>query len=153
MDKLNVHQAIKEARPKLSRVSPLVAKIVIGFGIFNLLLGWGLITTQATLATPLVIAPTPFAYQLWGGAFAFLGVLMLWGYQQNKWKFMRQTFVIGITFKFAWAIALVIRYVSGDFTNPFLLIVWVFTAYIQAIAYVHFMPTPKIDKGVKNVGF
>lgn len=147
-----IAQAIKEARPKLKRVSPLVAKIVIGFGVINILLGIGLATTQASLATPLVVAPEQFYYQLWGFLFFTLGVAMLWLYARNSWRGMRYTFVIGMCFKFMWAIALVVRYFSGEFSNPLVLIIWLFMAYIQAVTYLHFMPQPALDKGAKDAG-
>ena len=150
MSSREISQAIKEARPKLILVSPLAAKIVIIFGVLNILLGAGFIFTQAVLATPLAIAPTLLAYQLWGLAFFALGVAMLWAYKRNSWRIMRHTMVIGIAIKFAWAIALVIRYVSGEFTNPFVLIVWVGLAAIQAVTYVHFMPIPTIEKGTRD---
>lgn len=150
MSNKEVIQAIKEARPKLRDVSPLVAKIVIIYGVMNLLLGAGLALTQAQLATPLAIAPSMFYYQLWGGAFIVLGAIMLWAYWHNNWRLMRHTMVLGMAFKFAWAIALVIRYVSGEFTNPFVLIVWVGLAAIQAVTYVHFMPIPTIEKGTRD---
>lgn len=143
----DISHSIKEARPRLSKVSPLAAKIVLGFGIVNILLGLGLASTQARLATSLVIAPNQFAYQAWGAAFTFLGILMLLGYYHNEWKFMRQTFIIGMAFKFAWAIALVVRYTSGQQSNPLLLIIWLFFAYIQAVTYIHFLPIPTVARG------
>lgn len=152
METREIAQAIKEARPKLARVSPLVAKIVIGFGVINILLGIGLATTQASLATPLVVAPERFYYQLWGFLFFVLGVAMLWLYARNSWRGMRYTFVIGMCFKFMWAIALVVRYVSGEFSNPIVLIIWLFMAYIQAVTYLHFMPQPALGKGAKDAG-
>lgn len=150
MDTREITQAIKEARPKLSVISPLVAKIVLGFGVINVLLGIGLATTKAQLASPLVIAPNTGAFQLWGALFFVLGVLMLWGYWRNNWKFLRHTFVIGILFKFMWAVALLLRYISGEYSNPTLLMVWLFFAYIQAVTYIHFMPIPQIQKGAED---
>lgn len=152
MDQFEITQAIKEARPRLARVSPLVAKIVLGFGVINLLLGLGLVTTQAKLSTPLVVAPSIGFYQAWGVAFILLGLAMLWLYKRNSWRGMRYTFVIGMCFKFAWAIALLVRYVSGDFANPLVLIIWLFFAYIQAVTYIHFMPQPALDKWAKDAG-
>lgn len=152
METKEITQALKEARPKLSRVSPLVAKIVLGFGAINILLGLGLATTQAKLSTPLVVAPSAGFYQAWGIAFVLLGVAMLVLYRRNSWRGMRYAFVIGMCFKFAWAIALLLRYISGDFANPLVLIIWLFFAYIQAVTYIHFMPQPALDKGAKDAG-
>lgn len=152
MDEKKITQTIKEARPKLSVISPLVAKIVLGFAVVNILLGWGLAAKVARLDTSLVISPSQFTFQLWGGAFILLGIAMLVTYALNQWKAMRATFVVGMAFKFAWAIALVVRYLSGGFDNPILLIIWLFFAYIQAVTYLHFMPLPIIQKGAENAG-
>jgi len=150
MDSHEISQAIKQARPKLSSVSPLAAKIVLGYSVVNILLGWGLASTQATLATPLVVAPEPYFYQIWGVLFITLGLFMGITYKRNSWKWMRYSFVIGMCFKFAWAIALLVRYVSGEFSNPLILIIWLFFAYVQAVTYVHFMPIPTIEKGAED---
>lgn len=150
MSEKQLTQAIKEARPRLILVSPLAAKIIIIFAVINVLLGLSLATTQATLTTPLAVAPSPGFYQLWGLLFGLLGLVMFWAYRRNSWRIMRHTMVVGMAFKFAWAIALVVRYVSGEFTNPFVLIVWVGLAAIQAVTYVHFMPIPTIEKGTRD---
>lgn len=150
METREITQAIKDARPKLSVISPLVAKIVIGFAVLNLLLGAGLASTSALPSTPLIVAPTAGAYQVWGALFFILGLVMLWVYRKNNWKVIRYTFVLGMCFKFAWAIALAVRYVSGDFGNPLVLIMWLFIAYVQAAAYIHFMPIPQIQKGAED---
>lgn len=152
MDETKISNAIKEARPKLSTISPLVAKIVLGFAGVNLLLGYGLISTKAQLATPILVAPTIESFQYWGIAFGLLGLAMIGGYIANNWKFLRATFVIGMLFKFAWLIALGSRYFAGDYDNPILLIVWLFFAYIQAVTYVHFLPLPVIQKGAEDAG-
>lgn len=150
MDSHEITKAIKEARPRLASVSPLVAKIVLGYATINVLLGASLVATTAKLSTGLVIAPTQLAFQVWGALFAILGVAMFITYWRNSWKGMRALFVVGMCFKFAWAIALVIRLFSGEFSNPIILIIWLFFTYIQAVAYIHFMPIPTIEKGAKD---
>lgn len=77
---------------------------------------------------------------------------MLWLYARNSWRGMRYMFVIGMCFKFMWAIALVVRYISGEYSNPIILIIWLFMAYVQAVTYLHFMPQPALDKGAKDAG-
>lgn len=150
MDSHEVTKAIKEARPRLSRVSPLVAKIVLGYAVVNVLLGVSLAITTARLSTGLVIAPTQFAFQVWGVLFTILGIALFYTYWKNSWKGMRGLFVVGMCFKFAWTIALVVRLFSGDFSNPIILIIWLFFTYIQAVAYIHFMPIPTIEKGAED---
>lgn len=150
MDSHEVTKAIKEARPKLSLVSPLVSKIIVGFIVMNILLGIALIAKLGYVVNGLVIAPNEFAFQLWGGVFIILGVTKLIAYIRNDWKTLRMILVIAVFIKIIWMLALIVRYVSGEFTNPFLLIIWVFITHVQAMAYIHFMPTPTIQKGAED---
>lgn len=145
-----ITEAIKEVRPKLSEISPLVAKIVLGFTGVNLLLGAGLATTQSKLASPIVIAQSTGAFQVWGALFFILGCFMAYGYWRNNWNFIRKTFIVGMVFKLTWFAALAIRYFSGEYTNPTLLVVWLFFAYVQMVTFIHFMPTPYIQKGAED---
>ncbi len=145
-----ITEAIKEARPRLSAISPLVAKIVIGFAGVNILLGIGLATTQSKLASPLVVAPTGVFVQIWGVAFFILGLAMAYGYWRNNWYFIRKTFIIGMVFKLSWFAALVIRYFGSDYNNPTLLVVWLFFAYIQMVTFIHFMPTAYVQKAAED---
>lgn len=69
MDSHEVTKAIKEARPRLSLVSPLVSKIIVGFIVMNILLGLALVAKLGYVVNGLVIAPNEFAFQLWGGVF------------------------------------------------------------------------------------
>lgn len=145
-----ITEAITEARPKLKDISPLVAKIVLGFGFGNLLLGGALVSTQAYVQDGVVIAPNSLLLQIWGGVFIALGISMLYCYHRNHWKALRQIFVIAILIKFLWAIALVIRYIQGDYSNPFLLIIWLIFAYIQAVTYIHFLPSTYLEKAAND---
>lgn len=145
-----ITSAIKEARPRLSEISPLVAKIVVGFATVNILLGAGLFTTQSKLASPLVIAPNTLSFQLWGAAFFILGVFMAYVYIRNDWNKIRKSFIVGLIFKLTWFGALLIRYFSGEYNNPTLLVVWLFFAYVQMVTFIHFMPTPYLQKGAQD---
>lgn len=145
-----ITEAIKEARPKLKDVSPLTAKIVLGFSGVNLLLGAGLASTQSQLARPIVVAPNQTSFQLWGAAFFVLGLFMAYFYLRNDWKRIRYTFIVGLVFKLSWFMALAIRYFTTDYSNPTLLVVWLFFAYVQMVTYIHFLPTPYIDKAAKD---
>lgn len=150
MDSHEVTKAIKEARPKLSLVSPLVSKIILGFIVMNILLGVSLIAKLGYITNGLVIAPNEFVFQLWGGVFVILGITKLVAYIQNNWKVMRYILVIAVFIKIIWMLALIVRYATGEFSNPFLLIIWVFITHVQAMAYIHFMPTPTIQKGAED---
>ena len=150
MDSHEVTKAIKQARPKLSLVSPLVSKIIIGFIVMNILLGISLIAKLGYITNGLVIAPNEFVFQLWGGVFIVLGITKLFAYLRNNWQMLRYILVIAVFIKIIWMLALIVRYATGEFSNPFLLIIWVFITHVQAMAYIHFMPTPTIQKGAED---
>lgn len=128
-------------------VAPLVAKIMLGFAGVNMLLSLALAGSQYVYYPPLIVAPNVLTMQLWAAAFGLLGALMLYAYIRNNWKLMRRTLVCGITFKFAWAIALGVRYVTVQNASPVLLVIWLFFAYIQIVTYVHFVPLPDQSGG------
>lgn len=71
MDSHEVTKAIKQARPKLSLVSPLVSKIILGFIVMNILFGISLMAKLGYITNGLVIAPNEFVFQLWGGVTNF----------------------------------------------------------------------------------
>lgn len=74
-----IKQKIRQARPRLRDVSPLAASIDIGFGIMNVILGFGLFTLRARTMNLLVINDL-MTYQFWGIVFGLLGVAMLLAY-------------------------------------------------------------------------
>lgn len=150
MDSHEVTKAIKEARPRLSLVSPLVSKIILGFIVMNIALGISLLAKLGYITNGLVIAPNEFVFQIWGGVFIALGVTKLFAYIRNDWKWLRMILVIAVFIKIIWMLALIVRYVTGEFSNPFLLIIWMFITHVQAFAYIHFMPTPTIQKGAED---
>ena len=150
MDSHEVTKAIKSARPRLSLVSPLVAKIIIGFIVMNILLGVSLVSKLGYITNGLVIAPNEFVFQIWGGVFILLGITKLIAYVRNDWKTLRMILVMAVFIKIIWMLALIVRYTTGEFSNPFLLIIWIFITYVQMFAYIHFMPTPTIQKGAED---
>lgn len=151
MDSHEVTQAIKKARPRLSLISPLVSKIIIGFIVMNLLIGFSLISKVGYITNGLVIAPNELIFQMWGVVFVLLGITKLYAYIKNNWQMLRYILVVAVFIKLIWAIALTVRYITGEFDNPFVLIIWIFITHVQAMAYIHFMPTQKQSRENRGV--
>lgn len=133
---------LRSVRPAFRKVSPLVAKIVLIFGVGNVLLGAALATYQISLQNFAIVLGLT-SYQLWGVVFFFLGVAMLWGYFQNEWLFMRKCLFVGVAVKTFWEVALIARYFAGGQDNPILLIIWSVLLAIQMAAYIDFIPAPR----------
>lgn len=150
MDQTEITRTIKQARPALKVVSPLVAKIIVGFAVLNVILGLSLLFKLGYTKSSLVIAPTEIAFQIWGGVFILLGLTKAIAYKMNNWRLIKNILIVAVLVKLTWAIALVVQYVSDGFVNPFLLVIWLFITHVQAMTYIHFMPTPFIEKGVRN---
>lgn len=87
------------------------------------------------------------SYQMWGIVFTGLGCVAVYALLRNEWKLSRKLLLIGLAAKAVWAIALIYR----CFIEPqtiVITVVWLFFAYIQAVAYIFF--TPKINGVTKG---
>lgn len=136
-----VAKEIKDARPSLRIVSPLAYWIILIFGVFNILLGTTLYLAldQKRFTASLIIVNDVFTFQFWGLLFVTIGLLKLFSLYRNNWKLARNTLLMGISVKAAWAIVLTIR----TFVSPgtlFLDFIWVALALIQITTYIFFMP-------------
>lgn len=138
----NIEKELKKLRPRIDEVNPIVAKGILGFGIFNLLLGLSLFIRTSRFEGEIVLLNYILDYRLWGVIFFVLGCYMLYAYYANRWDGMRRSQVVAVFFKSVWLAALFIRFIS-DYDNSILLIIWAFIAYIQILFYVFYTP-PKI---------
>lgn len=134
-----VKHQIKELRPSLRIVAPLTWYIILGFGILNLVLGLSLM--KYSFGTPLSIVSRYTPLPLYGVFFVVLGIFMLYNLQRNNWKILRRLLLCGLLIKTIWLYALVVRSFQGG--NAIVLSLWLFITYIQAIAYIYFIPTQK----------
>lgn len=137
-----IKQKIRQARPRLRDVSPLGASIVIGFGIMNVILGFGLFTLRARTMNLLVINDL-MTYQFWGVIFGLLGVAMLLAYWINSWTRLRQALIVGVFLKSWWLAALSIRLLTGDYDNILLISIWGLLTYIQLATFIYIIPPQK----------
>lgn len=131
-----IHRKIREARPSLSKVSPLVFKIICGFMVVNLLLMAGMFYWEPTIYP--VVAPNKTAINLWGAAFGLAGIMAAYGIKHNRWKLLRSTQTLGLFIKSMWLISLILR--IGDGGTVLIAVVWGFLFYIQLITVIHFLP-------------
>lgn len=130
-----IKQQIKELRPSLRQVAPLSWYIVLGFGILNVVLGVSLIKLPVKHIA-IISQYTPS--WVYGAMFTILGLLMFWGLIRNNWKLMRRTLAAGLLLKAVWLFALILILLHGG--DPYVLSLWLFLTYIQAVAYVFFVP-------------
>lgn len=133
-----IKHKIKQLRPPLRQVAPLTWYIVLGFGALNLLLGASLVYYPAH-GLAIISQYTPsWAY----GAVSFvLGLAMLYGAAHNNWKLMRRCMLFGVLLKTVWLFALFILFLHGG--NTYIISLWLFLTYIQAMAYIFFGPLVK----------
>lgn len=141
-DMTTIKQQIRQARPKLKDVSPLAAAIVVGFGIMNIVLGLGLITSRVRTVDLMIINQFT-TYEVWGVIFAAVGLASLIGFAVNSWKTMRVMLVIGVFLKMWWLAALAIRLFAGHYDNILFLSLWGMLAFVQVMTYIHFIPARK----------
>lgn len=134
-----VKQKLKELRPNLRLVAPLTWSIILGFGILNVVLGISLMYYPLGRSISIVSTYTPM--WLYGVLFAVLGVAMLLNLYKNNWRWLRRLLLIGLLLKAIWMFALILRLLDGG--SAIILSLWLFITHIQAMAYIHFVPTPK----------
>lgn len=139
------HQ-IKELRPSLRIVAPLSWYVVLGFGILNVVLG---ISFMIFPVKDIAIISTYTPSWAYGIIFIALGLAMFWGMIRNSWKLMRQTLAAGLLLKAIFLYALFLLLIHGG--DTYVLSLWLFLTYIQAVAYVFFVPTHL--KGQSDVVF
>lgn len=144
-DQTRIKQQIRQARPKLKDISPLAASIVVGFGIMNMILGFGLFTSRVRTVDLMVINNIT-TYEVWGVVFALAGMISLLAYKANSWKWMRLMLVFGVFLKTWWLAALAIRLIAGHYDNILFISLWGMLAFVQIMTYVHLIPGAKKGK-------
>jgi len=136
---------MKNKLPRLNFFEPIISKVVLGFGIFNLVVGAGLYLLAARTLNFFIINDV-FTEQFWGSLFFINGIILLLAFWANNWKVMRMGLLAGFTLKLFWLLALVVRQIEDFDTNIFLLLFFSMTAYLQLVAYIHFPDKRKVSK-------
>lgn len=136
---------MEKSNPPLRTIDPMIAKLTIGFGIFNLFLGAALFSLSARTLNFFIITDM-FNEKFWGSLFFLTGVFLLIAYILNSWKFMRVMLVFGLTLKIFWILALGVRQIEHFNTNIFLILFFAFVAFTQFVVYLHFPDKTEVEK-------
>lgn len=143
----DINRKIKEARPSLRKIAPISAAMTVGFSLFNIVLGTGLLFQKARTIEFFIV--TDFLnYQVWGLIFIVLGIAMGGSLIVNSWRGTRWVLIFAIFLKLWWLLALIVRDVFHGGNNSMFLVLWGFITYVQIMLYVHFLPKD-IDRGAE----
>lgn len=136
-----LEKKLQHARPQLKVVTPLAHWIIVVYAIFNILLGISFILAldQQKIVAPLLIVNEFFNYRFWGIVFIFVGLLKLFALKTNNWNLSRQSLLVGVSIKAAWALALIFRSLTSPGTW-LVTIIWLALAAIQIVTFIFFMP-------------
>lgn len=137
----SIEKQIQRARPGLRIVSPLAFWVVLIFGVFNIALGISFLSAidAQRITASLLIVNKILTYDLWGMIFLILGAVKLFSLYINNWNLSRNSLIVGVAVKAAWALALTIRIFVVPGTI-FLTLLWVALAAVQIATYIFFMP-------------
>lgn len=133
---MGLSKKIREARPKLSLVSPLVYSISWGFAVTNFMIAHSLYVSQTTFM---------FDHRIWSIIFVLLGLGLTYGLVMNEWKVTKRVMVTGLFVKATWTIFLVVLAFQEPSTTG-VLGIWILLSYIQAMSIVHFIPDGVISE-------
>lgn len=136
---------IRNIRPKLSAVSPLVHWIAIGFAALNLWLAQIIWTAPAPR---LVIYNRLFTQEFWACVFIALACGIIYGILANRWNMIRYSLIAGLFVKaiflyalFALALQIGIQAIEGTVA------LWLFLVWVQIGAVIFFLPKVLVEGG------
>lgn len=120
-------------------VPPIIRLLALGFGVFNILVGYGLISFTGSIS--LVITHGILSARVWGSMYFILGCLTLLSVMGKMNKFARLLMLVGLFIDLSWLVALMLRLsIGGSFLITAL---WGFLTFIQALLYVYFFSENK----------
>lgn len=125
-------------------INPLAQAICWGFAVVNILLAFGMFFFVKP-TVPIAVANI-LSYQAWGLVFLALGAAMAYTLVQRRWWTLRRVELACVLVKAIWLVALLLRCLETPST-VLITVVWGFLAYIQAVLYVFFFPTPASGGG------
>lgn len=144
----DIERKIRKAQPRLRKARPLPFWIILIFAAFNVALGISLYLSfdASRITASLIIVNEVFTFRFWGIVFILVGLLKMYSLVTNNWILARQSLLIGVSIKAAWAVALTVRALTSHGT---LLIdlMWVTLALIQISTFIFLVP---IEKGTKS---
>ncbi len=126
----DISKKIREARPNLSVVSPLVWSIC-----------WGYVVVNVFIAHSLWVGTTSFILdrRIWAVVFLLLGAGLARSLVRNDWKAIKRFLTAGLFIKSTWTIYLVLITIQYPSTSG-ILGLWLFMSFVQAMTIIHFVP-------------
>src|SRR5579872_4583907 len=118
------------------KLNPWIHHTLVGFGVFNSLLGVTLFFWYPRVPFDIISPLIPQA--LWATVFVLTGLLMLYGLYIRSLRLLRDMMIFGLFIKFMWEIGLLFRLdKNGGILSVEL---WGMIAYLQLLAVVYFAP-------------
>ncbi len=135
----DVDKVIKVIRPSLRKIAPQTYWFIVGFGVFNILVGFALFMLYSLVKLVLLgVLPV----RVWGVIFFVMGVASLYFALVNNWKMSRGVTLAWIVINSAWWLELIAGFIINH--SPFVLFIWSFLLYLQIINFRHF--TPRVSR-------
>lgn len=118
------------------RLNPWIHHTLVGFGVFNLLIGTTLLFWYPKV--PLSIVSSIIPQSLWASVFILSGLTMLYGLYTHNLRLLRYLMVFGLFLKLMWEIGLLFR--LGSSGGILSVELWGMIAYLQLLGVIYFSP-------------
>ena len=126
------------------KLHPWIHYILLGFGVFNLMIGITLFFWYPKV--PLSVVSPLIPQDVWASIFLLSGLVFMFGLLRGLLPLLRSMMVFGLFIKIMWEIGLLFRLHDG--TGILSVELWGMIAYLQLLAVVFF--SPKKDQGFSN---
>lgn len=135
---ISQRKQLRKVRPPLSIIAPLTHKIILGFVVFNLWLGW-IIFSSSRL--DLVIITGYFNQIFWAAIYWLIAFWLIFGLIDNDWAHIRWAMSAGVMIKTIWTYAIIYLGYQTSFNSiQGTLILWLFAAWVQVVTVIYFTP-------------
>lgn len=133
------YNKLRQARPKLSLVAPLTHKIIIGFIFFNVWIAYAIHRQEAS---QLLIVRGVFNKDVWAVIFISVSIWLAIALYLNEWNLIRWAMGLELFIKVLWTYALImLGFKSGFYQLTAILALWGFSAWVQAVTILYFIPS------------
>src|SRR3982750_2865038 len=118
------------------KLSPWIHMTLIGFGVFNLIIGTTLFFYYPKV--PFTVISPVIPQFVWASIFLVSGIVMLVGLAKHYYKLLRYLMIFGLFLKMMWEIGLLFRILDGG--TIFAVELWGMIMYLQLLGVVFFNP-------------
>ncbi len=138
---LLLNKKLRSVRPPLSLIAPLTYRIILGFIVFNIWIGY-VIWSQQSMA--INIMGSIFGKEFWALVFIVLSVWLYIGIRLNDWRQVRWAMIASLLVKTIWTYALIVLAFQVGFQSvQGVLGLWLLATYVQLVTVVYFVPNGK----------